>query len=299
MHRYLRAVGFSGVESKPQEMKLLKSMEKAPPYGGPERSAHEHSYAELKCEVGDGFGVILHGYRDASGVFQREFYFPYMEGQVVTTMAGGYVRRHGDKESYAVLCEEYRLGSALIFFLTNGLKYRERMEEDKEAEIRSFSLTGLSVQGKILLPVKKTEKEIERINATTRVHNHMLEAAREGDERAMESLTMEDINLYSQISRRMLKEDIYSIVDSCFMPTGVECDQYMVIGEISRCRQAQNYWTGEKIWQLQINCNGLDMTICINEKDLLGEPKEGRRFKGDIWLQGIASFADENGICRL
>ncbi len=299
MHRYLRAVGFSNVETKYQEIHLLKSMEKAPPYGGAERSRHEQSYAELKCEVGEGFGVILHGYRDENGIFCREFYFPYMEGQVITTMAGGYVRRHGSQESYAVLCEEYRLGSALIFFLTNGLKYRERMDEKRITEIQSFSLTGLSVKGTILLPVKKTERQIEKINANTRVHNQMLEAAREGDESAMESLTMEDINLYSQISRRMLKEDVYSIVDSCFMPTGVECDHYMVIGEIGKCRRVENLWTREKIWQMQINCNSLDMTICINEKDLLGEPKEGRRFKGDIWLQGIGSFVDESGVCRL
>lgn len=48
----------------------------------------------------------------------------------------------------------------------------------------------------------------------------------------MESLTIEDIDLYSQISRRAMKEDLYSIIDSCFMPCGVECDQYSVIGEI-------------------------------------------------------------------
>jgi hypothetical protein len=48
----------------------------------------------------------------------------------------------------------------------------------------------------------------------------------------METLTIEDIDLYSKISRRAMKEDLYSIIDSCFMPCGIECDQYSVIGEI-------------------------------------------------------------------
>ena len=60
--------------------------------------------------------------------------------------------------------------------------------------------------------------------------NSLIEAAKSGDEDAMETLTIEDIDLYSKISRRATKEDLYSIIDSCFMPYGVECDQYSVIG---------------------------------------------------------------------
>jgi hypothetical protein len=32
------------------------------------------------------------------------------------------------------------------------------------------------------------------------------------------------------------------------------------------------------------------MAIAINEKDLLGTPAPGRRFKGEIWLQGNVIF---------
>lgn len=293
MHRYLRAVGFSEIETKDQEIRLLSSMEKSPAFGGSGREKHERSYAELLCEVGHGIGVILHGYRDEAGVFQREYYFPYMEGLVRTSMENCYVRRHGDKESYAVLSEEYRLGSALIFFLMNGIEYREREEQKKCTDLAGCFLTGLSVKGAVLLPIQKTAKQIQKIKASTRERNQMMEAARDGDEEAMESLTMEDITLYSQISRRMFKEDIYSIVDSCFMPTGVECDHYMVIGDITQVEQVENFWSKEKIYRLQIVCNGLDITICINSRDLLGQPEPGRRFKGDIWLQGYGVFKDD------
>ena len=47
-------------------------------------------------------------------------------------------------------------------------------------------------------------------------------AAREGDEEAMESLTLEDIDTYSMISKRIMTEDILSIVDTYFMPYGID-----------------------------------------------------------------------------
>ena len=272
---------------------LLRNLEKGPGYGGPDRESHEYTYAERRCEVGEGIGVIVHGYKQPEDdVFVREYYFPYGESATNTPMESGYVRRHGDKEAYSVLSEEYTMGSALIFYLTNGLEYREREDEDRPTKLRSFSLTGLSVTGKILLPIYKTEKQIARIHANMENRARMMEAARNGDELAIESLTMDDLNLYGQISQRMRREDIYSIVDTCFMPIGVECDSYMVIGEILQCDQISNQWTGDVIYRLVLSCNGVQMTVYINALDLVGEPKVGRRFKGDIWLQAIGHFED-------
>ena len=39
-----------------------------------------------------------------------------------------------------------------------------------------------------------------------------------------------------------------------------------------------------------LSCNELVFDVCINQKDLLGEPMPGRRFKGTIWLQGKINF---------
>lgn len=294
MHIFLRAIGFSKILTKAQEVRLLENMLLSPPHGGPQRERHEHTYAQLDCYIGRGMGVILHGYRKPEdGTFVLEHYYPYMEPLAVSIQDGGYIRRHSDKEAYAVLCEDYKLGSALIFYLTNSLEYRERNDEGQPCRFDSYSLTGLSVKGTVLLPIQKTERQIAKINANIANRNRMLEAARTGDEEAMENLTLDDINIYGQISRRMLHEDIYSIVDTCFMPTGVECDNYMVIGEILEVETLKNLWTDEKVYRLLIECNGMKLTIGIHSEDLLGEPLPGRRFKGDIWLQGQGHFAEE------
>ena len=38
--------------------------------------------------------------------------------------------------------------------------------------------------------------------------------------------------------------------------------------------------------------NDLNFQVCINKKDLMGEPAVGRRFKGSIWLQGYINYPD-------
>ena len=98
------------------------------------------------------------------------------------------------------------------------------------------------------------------------------------------------MDTYSSISRKIHNEDVFSIVDTYFMPYGVECDQYSVLGEIQNCRLVENNFTGEKVYQLTIDCNELIFDVCINEADVFGEPQAGRRFKGIIWLQGYINF---------
>ena len=147
-------------------------------------------------------------------------------------------------------------------------------------------LSALSLNGKILLPISKSQTQIQKNEEITQNRNHLIAAAKEGDEEAIESLTLEDIDLYSMLSKRIVNEDILSIVDSYFMPYGIESDQYSVLGEILDVRYTENSLTKKRLCILTVDTNDLIYEICINEDNLLGEPLVGRRFKGDIWLQG-------------
>ena len=106
----------------------------------------------------------------------------------------------------------------------------------------------------------------------------------------MESLTMDDMDTYSMISQRIVTEDIFTIVDSYFMPHGIECDQYNILGEIMECSTGKNTMTGEEICFLTIESNDMQYDVCINRADLMGDPAIGRRFKGLVWLQGQIQY---------
>ena len=108
----------------------------------------------------------------------------------------------------------------------------------------------------------------------------------------IENLTLEDIDTYSLLSKRITHEDVLSIVDTYFMPYGIESDQYSVLGEIMDVTLLQNRFTEENVYSMEIMCNDILFSVCINQKDLLGEPEVGRRFKGNIWMQGSVKYRD-------
>ena len=151
-----------------------------------------------------------------------------------------------------------------------------------------------SYQGRIMMPIQKTEWQKKKIAKDAVQRNRLIQAARGGDEEAMESLTLEDMDTYTSISRKIQKADIFSLVDTYFMPYGVECDQYSVLGEITDMKLVTNGLTGEKVHILTLCCNDLNLKVAINSIDLLGEPAVGRRFKGSVWLQGQVNFPEES-----
>lgn len=294
MHRFLRSVGFGKYQSRREVQRLLDCLERTASERRRIQVEPDSNLCEIRAELAPGMGVVLVGETDEDGIFRREYYFPYLTGSDVSSQVDCSIQRHTDKETFAGLLDEPRVGISLIFYLENGFEYQERRLDHASLRVKAVNLTGLSVEGKILLPLHKTRKQIEKARVAARDRNSLLEAARNGDEDAMETLTIEDIDMYSQISRRVMKEDIYSIVDSSFMPCGVECDQYSVIGEILQVEEKVNRLSSELVYDLTLNCNDMVFHVGIARQDLLGEPVAGRRFKGQIWMQGTAVF-EENG----
>lgn len=293
MHKFLRTAGFSMYQKKKDIEKLLDMLETKASVEKTIQIDRDTNVCEIRFEVAPGIGLSIVGEINEKGEFEREFYFPYLQSDTESSKAECSVQRHAERETYAGMVDENNIGISLIFYVQNFLEYRERhMKRDAAFRVRSVNLAGLSVSGKILLPIKKTQKQIQRSKVAARDRNSLIEAARNGDEDAMETLTIEDIDLYSKISRRAMKEDLYSIIDSCFMPCGIECDQYSIIGEIKEFQKARNIYTKEEIYQLHLECNDLPFSVCINSKDLLGEPAVGRRFKGQIWMQGRLNFEE-------
>lgn len=293
MHRFLRSVGFSMYQKKRDIEKLLDELEENAAKKRLIQIDQDTNACELRCEVAPGMGIAIVGEVAADGTFKREYYYPYVEGTDVSSEAECSIQRHTEKETYAGLLDEYKVGISLIFYLDNCMEYRERRLNRVSRKVKSVKLTGLCNDGKILLPLHKTRKQIEMAKVASKDRTSLLEAAKAGDEDAMETLTIEDIDMYSQISRRVMKEDIYSIIDSCFMPCGIECDQYSVIGEIKRIEEKENQLTGEMVYDLTLDCNDMIFHVGIARKDLLGQPVVGRRFKGQIWMQGTAEFVEE------
>ena len=290
MHEYLRAVGFSSIENKEQLKHLLEMTEDSYQSEKTAFSGNGNDFSERKKEFAPRMGIILRGEYDEKGDYQRDYYFPYFEGTQEKFYDNISIERHAEKESYAGVCEDLSMGVTIIFYVQNIVDYlSERHLNHLSSCTARIRFSGLSIDGRILLPVAKRMTEEENSEAIMQ-RTRLLKAAREGDEEAIENLTLEDMDTYSMISRRIADEDVFSIVSTYFMPYGVECDHYNVLGEILNIEMVENSLTRERVYILTIESHDLIFEVCINQKDLLGEPAVGRRFKGIVWLQGNVSF---------
>lgn len=286
MHKFLRAVGFSEI-TKEELNRIFEIIIKRPTFQKTAEDSEGNEFAELTKEFGEFFGISLRGTYEENDSFQMDYYYPYFCGTTISTHEKPEIEKHAEKESYAGVCDEVRIGVTLIFYLQNVSDYLlEKKNPLYHMQKSGVVLSALSTDAKILLPILKDERKCEQIKQQRIERNSLIEAARSGDEEAIENLTLEDMDTYSLLSRRIMREDILSIVENYFMPYGVESDQYAILGEIMDCRLLQNEYTGESIYALELMCNDMPFSVCINKKDLLGEPAVGRRFKGTIWLQG-------------
>lgn len=118
----------------------------------------------------------------------------------------------------------------------------------------------------------------------------LVSAARAGDAEAIENLALDDIDIYTKVSRRLIKEDVFSIVDTYIMPYSVECDRYSILGVITGVRIVENIYTKEELYVMNLEVNDLKFDVCVPVHRVFGEPKAGRRFKGKIWMQGRINF---------
>ena len=295
MHKFLRAVGVSQYTEKKQVQKLIRDII---------IHADERSYttvgkktlvAEFDRNFAEDIGIAVCGEFDEDDTYSFDYYLPYLRSDLVSTAEDISIERHAAKESYAGICDDPKVGVSLIFYLQNMISYLKLQGEGKiPAKGTSLNLSALSCQGTIMMPIQKTEWQKKKIAKDAVQRNRLIQAARGGDEEAMESLTLEDMDTYTSISRKIQKADIFSLVDTYFMPYGVECDQYSVLGEITDMKLVTNGLTGEKVHILTLCCNDLNLKVAINSIDLLGEPAVGRRFKGSVWLQGQVNFPEES-----
>ena len=205
MHKFLRAVGFSQYTEKKQVQKLIRDII---------IHADERSYttvgkktlvAEFDRNFAEDIGIAVCGEFDEDDTYSFDYYLPYLRSDLVSTAEDISIERHAAKESYAGICDDPKVGVSLIFYLQNMISYLKLQGEGKiPAKGTSLNLSALSCRGTIMMPIQKTEWQKKKIAKDAVQRKRLIQAARGGDEEAMESLTVEDMDTYTSISRKIL-----------------------------------------------------------------------------------------------
>lgn len=286
MHSFLKAVGFGSIKSRSDEEKLISLVIDNATEKQVVRISEDRSIVELVMEVSEDTGVVVRGETDARGILHVAHYFPFHRGNKITTEEPLFVNKRVDTDAYTGMCDDYRLGVSLIFYIQNMVDLLNNPMKKKERKQCPIFLAALATEGKILLPVEKTKKEAERVKTDLKNRSALIAEAKQGNQEAMQSLTFDDIDQYAVVSRRIRKEDIYSIVETSFIPYGSESDNYSILGYINSVERHKNSYTKEEFYVINVECNEMNYDVCIHVDDLLGEPAVGRRFRGNIWMQG-------------
>ena len=231
MHSYLKAIGFSDISEKKELDVILQDVILNYDEKTVVEDRSNHLFTELSKIYGSDFGITVCGEYDEEDHFQMEYYFPFFRGTGISMEEEVVIEKHAGKESYAGACDDMRIGVTIIFYLQNAGEYlTQRAKGHYSGGVHNVTLSGLAKKGTILLPVLKREEETAEAEEKTVNRGRLMAAAKNGDEEAMESLTIEDMDTYAMISQRVENEDVYSIVDSYFMPYGMECDLYNIMG---------------------------------------------------------------------
>ena len=291
MHKYMRAIGFSKFNNFKEEQKLITDIIV---------NASKRAYTSLSDDIiissfskefAPGVGITVVGQFDEDDQFTYSYYYPYVESLCISSEEDISVDRHAATDSYAGVIDDVRTGVSIIFYLQNMIPYINAVRTNMLPMTgTTLSLSALSDTGNILMPLKKTVKDVVTNQQILKSRSMLINAARSGDDEAMESLTLKDMDTYTTIAQRIQTEDVFTLVDTYFMPYGIECDNYAILGEITEVTELRNSVSSEEMYKLSLVCNDIEMTICVNKKDVYGQPEVGRRYKGTIWLQGHINY---------
>lgn len=291
VHNYLRAVGFSKIMSRVDFDNLVDEILNEAQEKQCIQIDDIVTFSEIKWNCNEYMGIALRGEYDENDKFHIEHYFPYYSANVVSTNDLVMINKRVDTDAYTGMCDDYRLGVSLIFYLQNAIDYMKASSNNQLLGIRhAIRLAALSIEGKILLPLDRTGITEKYKTLDPKYRNNLIAEAKKGNQEAIDSLTIDDIDLCAVISKRIKCEDLYSVVETSFIPYGSESDNYTIIGTIQSVKLTENKYTKEMLYELEVCCNDLVFQVCINKMDLQGEPLVGRRFKGNIWMQGTVQF---------
>jgi len=289
LNKYFRSVGFGALDSYKLLFELaalvIEQADEMQEYNIPNK---EH-FREYKKEFAQGMGVCVGTIRCSDENMIVERVYPYLRGEYVSSIETVNVDKNNERFCFSGLCDDERLDISLIFSMQDCVKYLAKQDSvpaGEELISNGLVLTALGFDGTILLPLVKDPEQIEQTMRDNELRSRLIEAAEDGDEEAREELAIQEMDAYEYISKRVATEDVFSVVDTSFMPHGIESDQYAILAEILECKLVENSFTHENVWKMRVDCNDIIFELCINEADLVGEPDVGRRFKGVICMQG-------------
>lgn len=288
MHENLKAIGFSNIDDKKKMDNILKEVIDNPNYRYIMGKDKEEIFVEYIKYFGKGMGIAIRGSIDENENVVIKNWMPYIETMNKIDIVEVDIDINQKKEYY-VICEEEQTGNEIIFYLQNIVEFLNA-EEDDTINISGAYIVGLALSGTILLPIKKDTMDNVIECEQNKLYKTLVKRVREGDSDAEQILKLQQAQITENITERLNNEDFFSVIEGYFFSNEEDELIYNILGTIQEIEIITNTLTNEKIYKLAIYSMGICLDICINEKNLIGMPSIGMRFKGECQIQGKLVF---------
>ena len=130
MHKFMRAIGFSKLTDRREQQKLITDIIVNAAHRSYTSNGEETILAEFCEDFAQDIGIAVCGEFDAEDKFTYDYFYPYLRGTGVSSYEDVSVERHAEKESYAGICDDIKVGVSLIFYLQNIVPYVKAQHSD-------------------------------------------------------------------------------------------------------------------------------------------------------------------------
>ncbi|MDR2899158.1 MAG: DUF3881 family protein [Clostridiales bacterium] len=296
MDSFLRVIGFSKIRTGNRysdiQNDVIHNPDKRIIFSGDDGTV----VVEYHKMYGDNLGIVLRGLID-----ERENIIVQsceaFAGSDTDAYVNKYIVEYSNDEPVIVF-EDIDTGNELVFELLNRvdllkgekhfIDYGRSVHFSKALGIirRKVNYSGLSLHGKVILPVCKEAESYDEKLEEESFFNNLVLRFNEGDDDAGEMLKLYAEETTNVLRERLMEEDFLSIVEGYFLPMDYNESEYSILGDITHVGYSVNSVTKERVVKLTVNTTGTDIQIFINRKDLLGIPIKGMRFMGTCRLRG-------------
>ncbi|MCL2415475.1 MAG: DUF3881 family protein [Defluviitaleaceae bacterium] len=251
--------------------------------------------------IGKGFGVWVGGRRhtqtDEEGKETEKYVVMdwglFANGAKDVDISGLYVDTSDSGNFFCFACN-VDSGNYFEFFINNPLElisnYRKMDNYDKvldfENNISKANFAMLMAFATILLPIKKELRASRETGDKQRETDLRLRAISGDLEAELELCSIYD-EQQADLRERLLKEDMFSVLESFFLNLDEQTGIFSVLAEILDFKEIINEVSKEKIIRLDTNITGINISMYVNEKEINGIPSVGMRIMGIGILQGF------------
>ena len=284
MLRYLSAIGMSRyIDQKKLDGWLADFMQTQPPAAKFLLPDQKETQLEFCQEMGP-FKLVIKAYVKGPGSLHIYSVLPVarpgtfgrlLQWQIGWEGPGGYV--WGEDEDN---------GGILEVLLARAGQMMQLLKMQPDTPV-SVAYTGISIEGKILLGLHKTDEDLAMYAEEEQWRRGMLDKLRSGDEEALKELEEEAREQEKEIRERMQHEDVFTILEGMFVPADeVTTGLYQAMGTILDVDKVLNPATEEWVYHLQLDVMGSPLDVYIHPDDLVGIPAVGRRYMGRVRIVG-------------